>query len=132
MGWNSNPSDGVSFSEGTVTFPSNYGSEDKVYTLTYSDSGLTSNTFTVTVRHITIQLEISSDAYLLDGTQNSNFTITYAKRLPDGTYTHEGLTLSAYTHCQPIPHSNTLFQQAESLQVMQYTKGLLSTKITSM
>ena len=97
MGWNSNPSDGVSFSEGTVTFPSNYGSEDKVYTLTYSDSGLTSNTFTVTVRHISIQLEISSDAYLLDGTQNSNFTITYAKRLPDGTYTHEGLTLSAYT-----------------------------------
>ena len=97
MGWNSNPSDGVSFSEGTVTFPSNYGSEDKVYTLTYSDSGLTSNTFTVTVRHISIQLEISSDAYLLDGKQNSNFTITYAKRLPDGTYTHEGLTLSAYT-----------------------------------
>ena len=97
MGWNSNPSDGVSFSGGTVTFPSNYGSEDKVYTLTYSDSGLTSNTFTVTVRHITIQLEISSDAYLLDGTQNSNFTITYAKRLPDGTYTHEGLALSAYT-----------------------------------
>ena len=97
MGWNSNPSDGVSFREGTVTFPSNYDSEDKVYTLTYSDSGLTSNTFTVTVRHITIQLEISSDAYLLDGKQNSNFTITYAKRLPDGTYTHEGLTLSAYT-----------------------------------
>lgn len=97
MGWNSNPSDGVSFNGGTVTFPSNYGSEDKVYKLTYSDSGLTSNTFTVTVRHITIQLEISSDAYLLDGTQNSSFTITYAKRLPDGTYTHEGLTLSAYT-----------------------------------
>ena len=98
MGWNSNPSDGVSFREGTVTFPSNYDSEDKVYTLTYSDSGLTSNTFTVTVKHVTtIQLEISSDAYLLDGKQNSNFTITYAKRLPDGTYTHEGLTLSAYT-----------------------------------
>ena len=97
MGWNSNPSDGVSFSEGTVTFPSNYDSEDKVYTLTYSDSGLTSNTFTVTVKHVTIQLEISSDAYLLDGKQNSNFTITYAKSLPDGTYTHEGLTLSAYT-----------------------------------
>lgn len=97
MGWNSNPSDGVSFSEGTVTFPSNYDSEDKVYTLTYSDSGLTSNTFTVTVKHVTIQLEISSDAHLLDGKQNSNFTITYAKRLPDGTYKHEGLTLSAYT-----------------------------------
>ena len=97
MGWNSNPSDGVSFSEGTVIFPSNYGSEDKVYTLTYSDSGLTSNTFTVTVRHITIQLEISSDAYLLDGTQNSSFTITYAKRLPDGSYTNAGLSLSAYT-----------------------------------
>ena len=97
MGWNSNPSDGVSFREGTVTFPSNYDSEDKVYTLTYSDSGLTSNTFTVTVKHVTIQLEISSDAYLLDGKQNSNFTITYAKRLPDGTYKHEGLTLSAYT-----------------------------------
>ena len=97
MGWNSNPSDGVSFRGGTVTFPSNYDSEDKVYTLTYSDSGLTSNTFTVTVKHVTIQLEISSDAYLLDGKQNSNFTITYAKRLPDGTYTHEGLTLSAYT-----------------------------------
>ena len=97
MGWNSNPSDGVSFREGTVTFPSNYDSEDKVYTLTYSDSGLTSNTFTVTVKHVTIQLEISSDAYLLDGKQNSNFTITYAKSLPDGTYTHEGLTLSAYT-----------------------------------
>ena len=97
MGWNSNPSDGVSFREGTVTFPSNYDSEDKVYTLTYSDSGLTSNTFTVTVKHVTIQLEISSDAYLLDGKQNSNFTITYAKGLPDGTYTHEGLTLSAYT-----------------------------------
>ena len=97
MGWNSNPSDGVSFREGIVTFPSNYDSEDKVYTLTYSDSGLTSNTFTVTVRHITIQLEISSDAYLLDGKQNSNFTITYAKSLPDGTYKHEGLTLSAYT-----------------------------------
>ena len=98
MGWNSNPSDGVSFSGGTVTFPSNYDSEDKVYTLTYSDSGLTSNTFTVTVKHVTtIQLEILSDAYLLDGKQNSNFTITYAKSLPDGTYTHEGLTLSAYT-----------------------------------
>ena len=97
MGWNSNPSDGVSFSGGTVTFPSNYGSEDKVYTLTYSDSGLTSNTFTVTVRHITIQLEISSDAYLLDGTQESNFTITYAKKWQDGSYTNEGLTLSAYT-----------------------------------
>ena len=97
MGWNSNPSDGVSFREGTVTFPSNYDSEDKVYTLTYSDSGLTSNTFTVTVKHVTIQLEISSDAYLLDGKQNSNFTITYAKSLPDGTYKHEGLTLSAYT-----------------------------------
>lgn len=97
MGWNSNPSDGVSFREGTVTFPSNYDSEDKVYTLTYSDSGLTSNTFTVTVKHVTIQLEISSDAYLLDGKQNSDFTITYAKRLPDGTYKHEGLTLSAYT-----------------------------------
>ena len=97
MGWNSNPSDGVSFREGTVTFPSNYDSEDKVYTLTYSDSGLTSNTFTVTVKHVTIQLEISSDAYLLDGKQNSNFTITYAKRLPDGTYKHEGLTLLEYT-----------------------------------
>ena len=97
MGWNSNPSDGVRFNGGTVTFPSNYDSEDKVYTLTYSDSGLTSNTFTVTVKHVTIQLEISSDAYLLDGKQNSNFTITYAKGLPDGTYTHEGLTLSAYT-----------------------------------
>ena len=98
MGWNSNPSDGVRFNGGTVTFPSNYDSEDKVYTLTYSDSGLTSNTFTVTVKHVTtIQLEISSDAYLLDGKQNSNFTITYAKRLPDGTYKHEGLTLSAYT-----------------------------------
>ena len=97
MAWNSNPSDGVSFSGGTVTFPSNYDSEDKVYTLTYSDSGLTSNTFTVTVRHITIQLEISSDAYLLDGTQESNFTITYAKRWQDGSYTNEGLTLSAYT-----------------------------------
>ena len=109
MGWNSNPSDGVSFSGGTVTFPSNYGSEDKVYTLTYSDSGLTSNTFTVTVRHISIQLEISSDAYLLDGTQNSNFTITYAKRLPDGTYTHEGLTLSAYTLS-----TDTAFQYAFS------------------
>ena len=109
MGWNSNPSDGVSFSEGTVTFPSNYGSEDKVYTLTYSDSGLTSNTFTVTVRHISIQLEISSDAYLLDGKQNSNFTITYAKRLPDGTYTHEGLALSAYTLS-----TDTAFQYAFS------------------
>ena len=109
MGWNSNPSDGVSFSGGTVTFPSNYDSEDKVYTLTYSDSGLTSNTFTVTVRHISIQLEISSDAYLLDGTQNSNFTITYAKRLPDGTYTHEGLTLSAYTLS-----TDTAFQYAFS------------------
>ena len=97
MAWNSNPSDGVSFSGGTVTFPSNYDSEDKVYTLTYSDSGLTSNTFTVTVKHITIQLEISSDAYLLDGTQESNFTITYAKRWQDGSYTNEGLTLSAYT-----------------------------------
>ena len=98
MAWNSNPSDGVSFSGGTVTFPSNYDSEDKVYTLTYSDSGLTSNAFTVTVKHVTtIQLEISSDAYLLDGKQNSNFTITYAKSLPDGTYKHEGLTLSAYT-----------------------------------
>ena len=97
MGWNSNPSDGVSFSKGRVTFPSNYDSEDKVYTLTYSDSGLTSNNFTVTVKHVTIQLEISSDAYLLDGKQNSNFTITYAKSLPDGTYKHEGLTLSAYT-----------------------------------
>ena len=97
MAWNSNPSDGVSFSGGTVTFPSNYDSEDKVYTLTYSDSGLTSNTFTVTVRHITIQLEISSDAYLLDGTQESNFTITYAKKWQDGSYTNEGLTLSAYT-----------------------------------
>ena len=97
MAWNSNPSDGVSFSGGTVTFPSNYDSEDKVYTLTYSDSGLTSNTFTVTVKHITIQLEISSDAYLLDGTQESSFTITYAKRWQDGSYTNEGLTLSAYT-----------------------------------
>ena len=109
MGWNSNPSDGVSFREGTVTFPSNYDSEDKVYTLTYSDSGLTSNTFTVTVKHVTIQLEISSDAYLLDGKQNSNFTITYAKSLPDGTYTHEGLTLSAYTLS-----TDTAFQYAFS------------------
>ena len=107
MAWNSNPSDGVSFSGGTVTFPSNYGSEDKVYTLTYSDSGLTSNTFTVTVKHVTIQLEISSDAYLLDGTQESSFTITYAKRWEDGSYTNEGLSLSAYTLStdKPFPYT---------------------------
>ena len=107
MGWNSNPSDGVSFSGGTVTFPSNYDSENKVYTLTYSDSGLTSNTFTVTVKHVTIQLEISSDAYLLDGTQESSFTITYAKRWEDGSYTNEGLSLSAYTLStdKPFPYT---------------------------
>ena len=107
MAWNSNPSDGVSFSGGTVTFPSNYGSEDKVYTLTYSDSGLTSNTFTVTVKHVTIQLEISSDTYLLDGTQESSFTITYAKRWEDGSYTNEGLSLSAYTLStdKPFPYT---------------------------
>ena len=101
MGWNSNPSDGVSFSEGTVTFPSNYGSEDKVYTLTYSDSGLTSNTFTVTVKHITMQLEISSDAYLLDGPQESNFTITYAKK--DLEKTH-----ATYKDSNNIPHGNPI------------------------
>ena len=97
MGWNSTPSEGVTFSGNNVNFPSNYTSEDKVYILTYSDSGVTSNAFSVTVKHVTTSLVISSDTYLLDGTTTSTFTITYGKRWEDGSYSYDGLTLSAYT-----------------------------------